>query len=91
MLVISYDISNDKLRTQFSKMLVKQGGIRLQFSVYEVNNSKRILDNLKVKIESYFAKKFDGGDSVFIFETDASQSIKYGNAIHRDKDLLYFT
>jgi CRISPR-associated protein Cas2 len=91
MLVVSYDISNDKLRTQFAKMLVRHGGIRLQYSVFEINNSRRIQDILKVKIESTFAKKFDGGDSVFIFETDAHQAIKYGNAIHRDQALLYFT
>lgn len=90
MLVVSYDISNDKLRTQFSKMLVKHGGVRLQFSVFEINNSKRILDILKLKIEAMFSKRFGGGDSVFIFETDLHKSIKYGNAIHRDQDLLFF-
>ena len=91
MLVISYDISNDKLRTKFSKMLVKSGGIRLQYSVFEINNSKRILDNIKIQIESNFATKFDGGDSIFIFETDLAKAIKYGNAIHRDQPLLFFT
>ena len=40
MLVISYDIKDDKLRTRFSKMLTKNGAIRLQYSVYEVNNTK---------------------------------------------------
>jgi CRISPR-associated protein Cas2 len=91
MLVVSYDISNDKLRTKFSKMLTKHGGVRLQFSVFEINNSKRILDNIKVMIETKFAEQFDGGDSVFIFETDLQKATKYGNAIHRDKSLLYFT
>ncbi|MDR0619332.1 MAG: CRISPR-associated endonuclease Cas2 [Bacteroidales bacterium] len=90
MLVVSYDISDDKLRTKFAKTLVKQGGIRLQYSVFEFNNSKRILDNLKVRIENYYSKKFGGGDNVFIFETDGNKAIKYGNAIHRDKDLIYF-
>ena len=91
MLVVSYDISDDKLRTKFAKTLKKQGGIRLQYSVYEVNNSKRVLDNLKVRIENYYAKHFDGGDSVFIFETDEKKAIKYGNALHRDQDMLFFT
>jgi CRISPR-associated protein Cas2 len=71
-------------------MLIKNGGIRLQYSVYELNNTKRIQDILKIKIEATFAKKFGGGDSVFIFETDEHKAIKYGNAIHRDRDLLYF-
>lgn len=91
MLVVSYDISNDKLRTQFAKMLVKHGGVRLQFSVFEINNSKRIQDILKIKIESLFAKKFSGCDSIFIFETDEKKAIKYGNAIHRDQNLIFFS
>jgi CRISPR-associated protein Cas2 len=91
MLLVSYDISDNKLRTKFAKTLVKQGGIRLQYSVFEFNNSKRILDNLKVRIENYYSKKFGGGDSIFIFEGDENTAVKYGNAIHRDKDLVYFS
>lgn len=53
MIIISYDISDDKMRTNFSKMLKKNGAIRLQFSVYEVRNTKRIMDNLVAKIEAY--------------------------------------
>ena len=90
MLVVSYDISDNKLRTKFAKTLIKQGGIRLQYSVFEVNNSKRVLDNLIVRIENFYAKKFSGGDSVFIFSTDEKTALKYGNAIHRDKNLIFF-
>ncbi|MDR0926925.1 MAG: CRISPR-associated endonuclease Cas2 [Ignavibacteria bacterium] len=90
MLVVSYDISDDKLRTRFSKWLQKEGAIRLQYSVYELNYSSRLLNVIKVKIETTYAKQFGGGDSVFIFETDLDKTIKYGNAIHRDKDLLFF-
>lgn len=90
MLVISYDISNDRLRTRFSKMLTKYGAIRLQYSVYEVNNTNRVIDNLIVMIEETFAKEFDGGDSVIIFDVSSVKLKKYGNAIHRDKDIVYF-
>ncbi len=90
MLVISYDISDDKLRTNFSKMLTKHGAIRLQFSVYEVNNTDRVLNNLMVMIEEMFAKKFGGGDSVIIFDVSAVKLKKYGNALHRDTDVVYF-
>lgn len=89
MLLISYDIENDKLRTRFSKMIQENGGIRLQYSVYELNNTKRVLDNMTVKIEEY-SKKFGGGDSVMIFSVDEKSVIKYGNAIHRDVDVVYF-
>ena len=89
MLVISYDISDDRLRTQFSKMLQKNGAIKLQFSVYEVNNTKRILDNLLLKIDEY-AKKFTGADSIIIFDVNGVKLTKYGNAIHRDTEVVYF-
>lgn len=89
MLVISYDISNDKLRTKFAKMLTKNGAIRLQFSVYEVNNTKRAIDNLLILIED-FSKKFTNEDSVILFDVSEIKLTKYGNAIHRDQDILYF-
>lgn len=77
------------MRTNFSKMLVGNGAIRLQYSVYEVRNTKRILDNLAAKIEAY-AKHFTANDSVVIFDVDSDKMTKYGNAIHRDKDIVYF-
>lgn len=88
MLVVSYDISNTKLRSRFSKLLTKNGAIRLQFSVYEINNTNRVLDNLLLKIEQ-FATKFDGGDSVIVFDVSGVKLRKYGNAIHRDVDIVY--
>lgn len=88
MLVVSYDISDAKLRARFSKMLTKNGAIRLQYSVYEVNNTNRILENLMVKIDQ-FATKFDGADSVIVFDVSGVRLKKYGNAIHRDVDVVY--
>lgn len=49
MIIISYDISNDKLRTQFSKFLSKFGH-RIQYSVFEIENSKKLLDNIMCDI-----------------------------------------
>lgn len=90
MFIISYDIHDDRVRNKFAKMLTKNGAVRLQFSVYEVNNTDRVLNNLRVLIEDKFAKKFDGGDSVIIFDVSAVKLKKYGNAIHRDTDIVYF-
>lgn len=90
MLVVSYDIKDDKLRTQFSKMLTNNGAVRLQYSVYEINNTERVMNNLMVIIENEYVPKFDGGDSVIIFDVSAVKLKKYGNAIHRDKDIVYF-
>ena len=45
MVIISYDISNDKKRNKFSKY-IKRFGKRMQYSVYEIDNSERILENI---------------------------------------------
>ena len=52
MLIVSYDISDDKLRNRFSKYL-KKFGFRLQYSVFQVKNSKRVLDNITTEINAY--------------------------------------
>ncbi|MCQ2059111.1 MAG: CRISPR-associated endonuclease Cas2 [Bacteroidaceae bacterium] len=71
-------------------MLAKYGAIRLQFSVYEVNNTNRVIDNMLIAIEDMFSKKFSGADSVIIFDVASVKLKKYGNAIHRDVDVVYF-
>ena len=88
MMIISYEIKDDKVRTKFSKMLEKNGAIRLQYSVYEFNNVKRISDTMLLKIEQ-FAKIFTAADSVMIIEGNAMKVRKYGNAIHRDQDVVF--
>ena len=90
MIIISYDIADDKLRSRFAKMLTKNGAIRLQFSVYEVNNTTRVTDNIIVKIENVSAKHFGGGDSVVIFDIGQAKIRKFGNAVHRDQAVVYF-
>ena len=90
MIVVSYDIKDDKLRTKFAKTLTKNGAIRLQYSVYEVNNTKRVLDNLRIIIKDKFAKQFTPDDSVVIMEVNIQSLEKYGCAIHRDQPAVYF-
>ena len=51
MLLVSYDISDDKLRTHFAKFLSKYG-YRLQYSIFEISNSPKILENVKSEIEN---------------------------------------
>ena len=77
------------MRGRFGKMVKTQGAIRVQYSVYEVQNTKRIVENIKVKIEA-FSKHFTKDDSVVIFETDIDKLQKYGNAIHRDQPIVFF-
>lgn len=89
MLIISYDIKDNKLRGKFARMLTKNGCIRLQCSVYEFNNAKRLIDNIRENIRDKFSKLFTQDDSVVIFEVNNEKTEKFGNAIHRDQDLIF--
>ena len=62
MILISYDIQNDKLRTKFAKY-IKKYGYRLQYSVFEITNSKNVLKNIMCEITNMFEQKFGQGDS----------------------------
>lgn len=87
-LLVTYDISDDKLRTKFSKYL-KKFGERLQYSVFEIRNSERILENIKTGIQSEFEKKFEQKDSVIIFDLGARCTrINFGYAQNSETDLL---
>ena len=88
MLIVSYDISDDKLRTQFSKFLGKFG-YRLQYSIFEIRNSDRVLENISAKIDAYYGKKFGQSDSVIIFNLSKTCEItKFGYARNADEDLI---
>ena len=89
MIIVSYDITDDKLRANFAKMLRSNGAVRLQFSVYELNNTKRIVDNLVETIEEY-SKMFTFDDSVILFDVSSDKVTKYGSSIHRDKSIVFF-
>lgn len=87
MIVISYDISNDKKRNSFSKYLSKFGH-RIQYSVFEINNSERILNNIMTDIENKFMKIFSQEDSVYIFNMSPNCKItRYGYAKNEEESL----
>lgn len=87
MLIVSYDISDNRLRTRFAKFLSKYG-YRLQYSVFNIKNSDRIIKLIKFEIEHKFSKKFVETDSVLIYTVDDSTITKYGYPSHEDEDLL---
>jgi CRISPR-associated protein Cas2 len=88
MLIVSYDIADDKLRDRFAKYL-KKFGYRLQYSVFQIKNSKRILDNITTEINTSFGKQFKQTDSVIIFHL-SQQCKKYcfGYAVNDDDELI---
>lgn len=88
MVLISYDISDNKKRAVFTKY-IKKFGHRLQYSVFEIENSNRVLSNIIEEIKNNFSKKFDDSDSVYIFKLSSScETLKFGYAKNEDSDLL---
>ncbi|MBC6415221.1 MAG: CRISPR-associated endonuclease Cas2 [Bdellovibrionales bacterium] len=91
MLIVSYDISSDKTRTQFSHFLSKFG-YRLQYSVFKLKNSERILNNIIEEINGVFKKKFMETDSVYIFFMSKNCKLySYGYARNEDKELIFIS
>ena len=64
----------------------------LQYSVYEIDNSERILDNIITDLNNKWLKEFDETDSVYVFKLGNSCKIeKFGYARHEDDDLIIVT
>ncbi|PIQ69003.1 MAG: CRISPR-associated endonuclease Cas2 [Candidatus Taylorbacteria bacterium CG11_big_fil_rev_8_21_14_0_20_46_11] len=92
MIIASYDFSNDKVRTKFSKFL-KKFGRKLQYSVYEIRNSDRVLQNIKKEVELKYKKKFSNADSVLVMELCErckKNVCRYGYAVNDEKDVVVF-
>ncbi|NJS40953.1 CRISPR-associated endonuclease Cas2 [Candidatus Gracilibacteria bacterium] len=83
MLLISYDISNTRLRSKLSKELQKHGR-RIQYSVFEIDNSNIVLKNIKEVISQKYAKKLKKTDSIIIIpvnEVNKDSIIRYGQSV----------
>jgi CRISPR-associated protein Cas2 len=88
MLLVVYDIRDDKLRTKFSNFL-KKFGRRIQYSVFEIKNSPRVLKNIQSEMVSYYEKKFSQGDSVLVFNVpDKANIMRFGYPVNEESDLL---
>ncbi len=88
MILISYDISSNKIRTKFNKYIRKDGHM-LQYSVYEISNSEGMLEKIMWDIENRWKTIFDESDSVIIIKTGKSCNItKFGYARHDEDDII---
>lgn len=93
MLIISYDFEEDKIRTKFSRFLEGYGR-RIQYSVFEIRNSDRVLQNILTEINVKYQKTFSGADSIIIFqvcEGCKKKVLRYGYAQYEEKELLFFS
>jgi CRISPR-associated protein Cas2 len=88
MLIVCYDISNDKIRTNLADFLSKFG-YRLQYSVFEIRNSERVLKNIITEIENTYVKHFTESDSIVIFNlSETCKKTCYGYAKHADEEFI---
>jgi CRISPR-associated protein Cas2 len=90
-ILVSYDFADDKIRTKFSKFLKKYGR-KIQYSVYEIKNSPRILSLIQLEIERVYAKKFTNADSILVFpisEADEDKIQRYGYPAQEEEDVLF--
>ncbi len=88
MILISYDISDNKLRTKFMHYITKFGH-RLQYSVYEIDNGKNVLKNIQKEIETSWISRFGEEDSVMIFVmSETCKIIRCGYAKHDEQDII---
>jgi len=92
MIIVSYDFSSDRRRAKFSKFLEKYGR-RIQYSVFEVKNSPRILDNILTEVKLRYKPHFTNTDSIVIIKTcepcqDKIQ--RFGYAQNEEKEVVVF-
>lgn len=79
---LNYIISTRKFLSKFE--------YRLQYSVFKIENSERILNIVSSEIENRFAKKFTQSDSVYIFRMSSSCKVtKYGYSKNEDSDIIF--
>ncbi len=91
MLLVVYDIQKNSLRTKLSNFL-KQYGRRIQYSVFEIKNSPRIIENIKTEIACNFESKFEQSDSVLVFTIpDNANIMRFGYPVNEETDLLIFS
>ena len=75
MLLISYDISNDNVRSKFSKFLSKFGDT--------------VLKNIETEIQNNYEKDFTESDSIIIFNmSETCKKTCYGYARHEDDEIF---
>ena len=87
-LFVTYDISNNRLRTQVSKYLMRHGR-RLQKSVIEIDNVEtKVIKELTTGIKTNFQYRLKNTDSILIINTGKAGETKIkriGTSIKKTK------
>ena len=91
MILVSYDISDDRKRAHFAKYLSRFGH-RIQYSVFEIDNGDHVLDNIAADLNDRFVKTFDETDSVYLFRLNPNcKIVRFGYAKHEESDIMIVT
>ena len=92
MLIICYDFSNTKTRSKFHKFLKKYGR-PIQFSIFEIKNSSRLLNKILLEIEKVYKPKFTMADSIIVIPisvADRKKIRRYGYSVQEEQELVWF-
>jgi len=92
MLIVSYDFEDDNKRNKFSKFL-KKFGRRIQYSVFELKNSQRILNNVLAEIKLKYEPIFTNADSIVIInicEGCRKKIERFGYAANEEREIIFF-
>ena len=84
MFIVAYDFSNNKRRSKFAKFM-QEYGEKIQYSVYKVKHSPRVLRKIIAEIDNKYKKNFTKADSIYIFpvnEVNNKHIYRYGSAVH---------
>lgn len=66
----------------------------MQYSVFVIDNSARILRNIITEINANYKKQFEDTDSIVIFHVCKScegKIVRYGSARHELEDVVCFS
>jgi len=92
MIIVSYDFTSDRRRAKFSKFLEKYGR-RIQYSVFELKNSPRVLENIMTEIDLRYKPYFTNTDSIVIIKMcqPCKDKVKrFGYAKNEEKEVVVF-
>lgn len=90
MFIVSYDFQSNKRRAKFSKFLEKYGH-RIQYSVFELRNSGRVLDNVMEEIKLKYEPNFTKEDSIVILticEGCKKKIERFGYAANEEEEVV---
>ena len=92
MYIVSYDFESNKQRARFSTFLKKYGR-RIQYSVFEIKNSPRVLANILCEIKLKYAPHFTKADSIVIIgvcEACQKKIERFGFAVNEESPVVFF-